>query len=101
MRSKHTVVTGFYHQRLADLTLDRESEIVELRRTCRFPALEPRDTVFVGERRADERRNRVGREALVECEAGRDAARRLWRGIRLREATLVCGSAHRRNRGER
>src|SRR4051794_24435769 len=101
MRSKHTVVTGFHHQGLADLTLDRESEIVELRRTCRFLALEPRDTVFVGERRADERWNRVGREPLVECEAWSDAARRLRRGIGLRETALVGGSADRHDGAER
>src|ERR1051326_2642398 len=49
MRTNYSVVAHFHHHRVAHLALDREFEILKLWRTRRFPALEPRDTVLIGE----------------------------------------------------
>ena len=83
MRSVDAVVVELHRQALPHFTLHRHRPVVVHRRTARCLTVEPIHVVVVRERRIDQRRQRIGRQALIQVE------RRRHTGIGRREHVLT------------
>src|SRR5207247_1544734 len=95
VRADQGVVGDFQNRTARELALDREVPEVLLRQAGCFPTLPPRDVVLVRERRVNEGRDRIVREALIEDHVRENSVGALVRHAEgLREAALVGGAGY-------